>query len=424
VLRFRWVYCQLEELATCMDKPAVRLALKTLPQDLNETYDRIIQNIPRTCAPNAIKLLQLLVVSKRSLSLEEVVDAVATEPDLETSFAFENRMDPPTAIIGYCPSLLRIIASHDDRRSKSTGSGFEARFTVRLAHFSVQEYLLLNRKENPYYESFTQQSANAKITQLCLAYLWTTAEVSGAEHSLSEFSFADYAARNWLYHARIAGDSDDSTFRWTNKFFSWTKKFPANNDFMDHWQSNAPVGFHDLSPGFALYNVSLGGLCRSAKHLLEIGADVNGYGPQYITPLQGACKSGNIETIQLLIDHGAHINPQARIQDPLLSVARTGNVEVLRVLIENGADVNSTDGLKTALFQASESGHPEIVQILLEHGANVNLIPRWGTALQAASKQLSMRSRSHSPQDATNWARIVKILLDHGADVDLRPGRI
>jgi ankyrin repeat protein len=193
---------------------------------------------------------------------------------------------------------------------------------------------------------------------------------------------------------------------------------------MDHWQSNAPVGFHDLSPGFALYNVSLGGLCRSAKHLLEVGADVNGFGPHYITPLQGACKSGNIETIQLLIDHGAHINPQARIQDPLLSVARSGNVAVLRVLIENGADVNSTDGLKTALFQASEFGHPEIVQILLEHGADANLTPRWGTALQAASKQLSTRSRSHSPQDSANWARIVQILLDHGADVNLRPGRI
>jgi hypothetical protein len=107
-----------------------------------------------------------------------------------------------------------------------------------------------------------------------------------------------------------------------------------------------------------------------------------------------------------------------------LSVARSGNVAVLRVLIENGADVNSTDGLKTALFQASEFGHPEIVQILLEHGADANLTPRWGTALQAASKQLSTRSRSHSPQDSANWARIVQILLDHGADVNLRPGRI
>jgi ankyrin repeat protein len=405
-----------------MDKPAVRLALKTLPKDLNETYDRILQNIPRTCAPNAIKLLQLLVFSKRPLLLEEVVDAVATDPDLEASFAFENRMYPPTAVIGYCPSLLRITTSHDGRRSEPIGPGSEARFTVRLAHFSIQEYLLLGRKENPYYESFTQQSANAKITQLCLAFLWIAAEASGTNHSVSDFHLAHYAARYWLYHARIAGDSDETTFTWTTKFFSWTKNFPTNNNFMDHcWQSNAPVEVNDLSPGLALYNVSLGGLCRSAKHLLEVGADVNGFGPDYPSPLQGACRSGSIETIQLLIDHGAHVNPRTEIQNPLLFAARTGNVEVLRVLLKNGADVNSTDGLKTALFQASESGHPEVVQILLEHGADVNLISRTGTALHKAGRQLLMRSRSYSPQDSANWIRIVQILLDHGADVNFHP---
>jgi hypothetical protein len=79
-----------------MDNSAARLVLKTLSRDLNETYDRILRNIPHTRVHNAVK----------PLLLEEVVDALATEPDLEPPFALDNRIDPPEAIIGYCPGLV------------------------------------------------------------------------------------------------------------------------------------------------------------------------------------------------------------------------------------------------------------------------------------------------------------------------------
>jgi hypothetical protein len=154
-----------------MDKPAVRQVLRTLPQDLNETYDRILESIPHTRVHNAIKLLQLLVFSKRPLLLKEVVDAVSTEPDVDPPFAFENRIDPPRAIMGYCPSLVRITITHqrgyDDGSEDEYGAWSEdeneTRITVQLAHFSVQEYLLLDRKENPYHKSFADQVANARI---------------------------------------------------------------------------------------------------------------------------------------------------------------------------------------------------------------------------------------------------------------------
>jgi ankyrin repeat protein len=406
-----------------MDKPAVRQALKTLPKDLNETYDRILRNIPHTCALNAIKFLQLIIYSKRPLLLAEVVDAIATEPDLGPSFVFGNRMDPPTAIIGYCPGLVRLMTTRVNVYSAGLEDGDEVRTTIQLAHFSVQEYLLLNRKESPYQGLFAENVANAKITQLCLAYLWTTAEVSGAEHSLSGFSFADYAARHWLYHARIAGDSDETTYTWTRKFFSMTEKIPDNDEFMWYcWQINAPAEVGYLLPELALYHVSLGGLYRSAKYLLEVGANINGSSPEYPSPLQGACRSGSIEVIQLLIDRGAHVNPLTRRQNPLLVAAITGNVEVLCTLLQNGADINATDGVKTALCQASESGHVEIVQILLEQGADANLNSASGNALQEACAGLSTCSRSRSPQACTKWTKIIQILLDHGADVNVHMG--
>ncbi|KAK2926843.1 P-loop containing nucleoside triphosphate hydrolase [Fusarium oxysporum f. sp. vasinfectum] len=43
---FRWAACQLDSLETCLDREGIETALKTLPQDLNETYNRILQRIP------------------------------------------------------------------------------------------------------------------------------------------------------------------------------------------------------------------------------------------------------------------------------------------------------------------------------------------------------------------------------------------
>jgi hypothetical protein len=44
--RFRWVFCQLETLRHCLP-PSVRHTLAELPRSLDETYERILQEIPR-----------------------------------------------------------------------------------------------------------------------------------------------------------------------------------------------------------------------------------------------------------------------------------------------------------------------------------------------------------------------------------------
>ncbi|KAI4852197.1 hypothetical protein E4T44_01647 [Aureobasidium sp. EXF-8845] len=423
---FRWVYCQLQELSECLDKPAMRKVLQTLPKDLNETYDRIIQNIPRTRIHNAIKLLQLLIHSERPMLLREVVDAVATNPDDEWPFAFENRVDPVDAIMGYCPSLLRItttcvkkwyaeyisrFSDDSEEDERLADSDFEVRVTIQIAHFSVQEYLLLDREENPYRRSFGKRSANATITQLCLAYIWTAVEAEEAEeHSIPKFPFAAYAADCWLDHARIAGESEESTFKWICKAFT-------NNRFMRYWRrlEDDDDSEYQFST-YALYYASSYGLYRSVKHLLEAGADVNGYIIGYGTALQGACESGSIEPVRLLIDHGADLNPADGDRNALHHAAYHGHVEILLLLLESGAQVNAPDATSTsALYSACARGHVEVVQVLLERGAAVNLIGQYGTALRETIKELHwFQSQAYDPR----FAKIVRMLLDHGADVN------
>jgi ankyrin repeat protein len=433
-----------------MDHSAARLVLKTLPRDLNETYDRILRNIPHTRAPNAIKLLQLLITSRRPMLLEEVVDAVATEPDVEPPFALENRVNPPEAIVDYCPSLVRITTTYVIRYTKPvvevnhgyndsdedgddtddpgqhkeneedkereeyeepTAKKCVVRVTIQLAHSSVQEYLLLDRRENPYHGSFLPRVANATITRISLAYLWTAAQASDAQLGATRFSLVDYAAQNWLEHARIAGDSEESTF-------TWTKKILTNVKFMWYWwkiYEAGEIGYCLLT--LPLHYASLSGLCRSVEHLLEAGADVNGTGNRYGNALQAACSSGSIETVQMLIDHGADLSPKNRICTSLHVAAATGDVKIMHVLLENGADVNATDGdSKTALYQACQDGQVEMVRMLLGHGADVNLGGIYGTALQEAC---AVPTSTTSPQGLeSRYATIVRILLDHGADVN------
>jgi ankyrin repeat protein len=67
------------------------------------------------------------------------------------------------------------------------------------------------------------------------------------------------------------------------------------------------------------------------------------------------------------------------------------NRDILKLLLENGADANRTVGRETALMRACKRGDLETAQLLLEHGAakSINFGRFWTgqeTALYYASK--------------------------------------
>ena len=52
--------------------------------------------------------------------------------------------------------------------------------------------------------------------------------------------------------------------------------------------------------------------------------------------------------------------------------SRTGNVEAMKVLLDHGADVNAKETLRgtTALMWAADEGHAAAVQLLIQRGAD------------------------------------------------------
>src|SRR6201999_3717835 len=84
-----------------------------MPKTLDETYDRILRNIPDGYRSYAIRILQFLTYSKRPMYRREVIDAVAVDLDQDEYFNPKNRMPDPQEITYYCSSLVVAALAND-----------------------------------------------------------------------------------------------------------------------------------------------------------------------------------------------------------------------------------------------------------------------------------------------------------------------
>ena len=105
------------------------------------------------------------------------------------------------------------------------------------------------------------------------------------------------------------------------------------------------------------------------RHLLDAGADVNATQSFGQNALLWAAERGNLQTVDLLLERGAQIEP------PVLHVAaREGHTGVVEKLIDAGADVDATWSCgNTALMWAAEEDHADTVRLLVARGADMKL---------------------------------------------------
>jgi len=88
----------------------VRKALSELPKTLDETYQRIIANIPEEYYQEALRVMQIMVVAFRPLTLEAVAEAMVID-DRKEIFDPECRMRDPMDILEICSSLVSVSVS-------------------------------------------------------------------------------------------------------------------------------------------------------------------------------------------------------------------------------------------------------------------------------------------------------------------------
>jgi ankyrin repeat protein len=102
------------------------------------------------------------------------------------------------------------------------------------------------------------------------------------------------------------------------------------------------------------------------KYLIDEGADVNCYSERYGTPLSNISKSGSIDAIKYVLEHGA--NPNLGEYSPLISQIwrQYSKPEIVKLLLDYGASVNEADEKeRTILMMASYKGYKDIVRMLV-----------------------------------------------------------
>jgi hypothetical protein len=110
----------------------IRTALRELPETIDETYERILNNIPAHNQTLAHRTLQLLSFDFGITSLSALTDALTVDVE-QFSFTRDNRPLDPEAASEICGCLITILPQDDKD------------FSVQLAHYTVKEYLMSER---------------------------------------------------------------------------------------------------------------------------------------------------------------------------------------------------------------------------------------------------------------------------------------
>ena len=401
--RFRWVYCQLDTLRRCMPS-SIRKSLNELPITLDDTYERILQGIPKEKFQHARRLFQCIVAAIRPLRVEELAEIFAIEfglnevTNLVESWRPENAEE---AVLSACSSLIAVI---DDQGSN----------IVQFSHFSVKEYMTSDRLQASdighvcdYY--ILPEPAHTILARACIGILLQWDEKVDRVR-VATFPLAEYASEHWLDHASFENVQsqiqDDLKHLFDPKrphlracIWVHDVEVKYNNHQYDHSAAEQPPPL----PATPLYYAVFCGFSGLAKWLITTHAeDVNAKCYDGRTPLHVASEEGRVDLVRVLLDHGAHVNSQGEANWlPLHSASYEGNHKIVQLLLEHGATVNAlTTYGKSLVYLAAQEGHVEVMRVLLSHGADVH------------------RGMSRTPfQEATlnDHRDVAQLLLEHGA---------
>lgn len=121
------------------------------------------------------------------------------------------------------------------------------------------------------------------------------------------------------------------------------------------------------------YAVARGKNRAMSRFLLKLGAR-----PEHC--LWAAAFRDDVDTIDLLVKHGATIDPITEDETPFLSAVKTSHFGAAARLLRHGANVNFQDskGLTALHFALRKDSAPKHVEMLVRHGADPALRARDG----------------------------------------------
>jgi len=318
--------------------------------ELGDVYGGTIERIKAQNGDKSrLGMAALMWVShaERSLKADELCHALSVELG-STNFSAGN-IPSISTLVGSCQGLITV-----DKEAS----------TVRLAHFTLQEYF------SAHPDIFTRP--HSAMAEICLTYLnsqqikaLSTAPSAATENT----PFLEYCSVYWGTHAKkelsdcarslalelLKGHYSQIS---TELLLAQAKKFPS-------WR------FEFWSPFSGLHCASFFGIVEVVAALVEVGCygiDEEDFSGR--TPLSWAACGGHEGVVKILLELGG-VNPDKPDREdrtPLPWAASSGHEEVVKILLGReavNADKPDREG-RTPLSWAASSGHEGVVEILLE----------------------------------------------------------
>lgn len=385
-----------------------------------------------------LRIFHWLCFSVRPMLVDEMVEVLATD----SCFKPEERLPDPRDILTICSALISITAAEQKTIPTQTHGTQE----LRLAHFSVKEYLTSDRlKKNSMHQyHVTPLSANVSITKTCLTYLlhFESPTILSAEFD-HVFPLIRYAAKFWTWHYSYITDNanreavDFLGYKLVESksscFINWLRIYNPDRSWRE---SDLNLETRRISsPLYYMSNLGVSGVVqlllnkeanviaegRTSCHVLSAAsyedpgkvvpfllkkrANLVAKSGDYANALSAASDKGREVVVELYLDIGADVNAEGGIHGSALSAASAeGHEKIVRILLENGANVNAEGGfLENALLAASAEGREKVVRLLLEKGADINA--------QSGRSLLEASENRHET--------VMRLLLKHKADARL-----
>ncbi|KAK5062936.1 hypothetical protein LTR84_005012 [Exophiala bonariae] len=320
--RFRWADLQIRRLQSCYTKTQIQEALRTIPESLEAAYEETLNSIPRKDAKVARLILMWLSSSFRPMTINEIAAAV--------------ELPHPEFVLKICTSML-VTLIHEQTDT-----------FIKLAHFSVKEYLVAQwgdeiHEESPGYR-FSSELAHATIGTATVSYILGTngADVSGL--TLIEMPLLSYSADYWFPHVAAVGERIDNFPQLKSqlaKFFSpeYYKSYVNWHEIFD-WDENEhgeiPHASGRAVPARCpLYCASLFGFDHIVEILLGEDEAISSGAGVLEDALIGAAINGHSQVVQrLLLDKRCWLG-----QDHMRRILRGVNTNthaIIKVLWEAG----------------------------------------------------------------------------------------
>ena len=237
--------------------------------------------------------------------------------------------------------------------------------TVRLIHFTLQEYL----RTHP--EHFG--TAHSAIAETCLSYLNSHQVKSFSTNpspDLLDTPFLEYSSLYWGVHAK-KDFSDRAKLLALKLFDDYSNHISAKILTKAHRMYWYAVDSDKICLFSGLHCASFFGILEIVAYFVEIeGCDINQMDFTGNTPLHWAALNGHEGAVKILLGRDG-IDPDkpdnsGRI--PLHHAARRGYEEVVKIFLErDGVNPDKPDSDdRTPLWGAAQNGHEGVVKILLE----------------------------------------------------------